>query len=189
MIFCGFAIMRWNRKIGVGFRHTHYISLVMLIPTYFGFYFEKCWKKYVCMDIYMDILNCLNVIDLHIWYLSLAAQAKKIYAAAVAEIPNSVRVWCAAANLEREKKSKRRVYQKALENIPNAVRLWKASVWNLGHLAPGRADSVRKFLYIAPLITCHPVTCRSPHNLPFFSGSEKTSYCDLIWFQDFFFEK
>ena len=139
MIFCGFAIMRWNRKIGVGFRHTHYISLVMLIPTYFGFYFEKCWKKYVCMDIYMDILNCLNVIDLHIWYLSLAAQAKKIYAAAVAEIPNSVRVWCAAANLEREKKSKRRVYQKALENIPNAVRLWKASVWNLGHSAPGRA--------------------------------------------------
>ena len=57
-----------------------------------------------------------------------AAQAKKIYAAAVAEIPNSVRVWCAAANLEKEKKSKRRVYQKALENIPNAVRLWKAAV-------------------------------------------------------------
>ena len=60
--------------------------------------------------------------------LAPAFQAKKIYAAAVAEIPNSVRVWCAAANLEKEKKSKRRVYQKALENIPNAVRLWKAAV-------------------------------------------------------------
>ncbi|CBY20302.1 unnamed protein product [Oikopleura dioica] len=60
--------------------------------------------------------------------LAPADQAKKIFAAAVAEIPNSVRIWCAAANLEKEKKAKRRVYQRALENVPNAVRLWKAAV-------------------------------------------------------------
>ena len=53
---------------------------------------------------------------------------KKIFAAAVAEIPNSVRIWCAAANLEKDKKTKRRVYKKALENIPNSVRLWKNAV-------------------------------------------------------------
>ena len=55
-------------------------------------------------------------------------QAKKIFAAAVAEIPTSVRIWCAAANLEKDKKTKRRVYKKALENIPNSVRLWKNAV-------------------------------------------------------------
>jgi len=55
-------------------------------------------------------------------------QAKKIFAAAVAEIPSSVRIWCAAAALEKEKKSKRRVYKKALENVPNSVRLWKNAV-------------------------------------------------------------
>jgi hypothetical protein len=36
--------------------------------------------------------------------LAPADQAKKIFAAAVAEIPNSVRIWCAAANLEKRKK-------------------------------------------------------------------------------------
>ena len=55
-------------------------------------------------------------------------QAKKIFAAAVAEIPTSVRIWCAAANLEKDKKGKRRVFKKALENIPNSVRLWKNAV-------------------------------------------------------------
>ena len=55
-------------------------------------------------------------------------QAKKIFGAAVAEIPSSVRIWCAAAALEKEKKAKRRVYKKALENIPNSVRLWKNAV-------------------------------------------------------------
>ena len=39
-----------------------------------------------------------------------------------------MRIWCAAANLEKDKKGKRRVFKKALENIPNSVRLWKNAV-------------------------------------------------------------
>ena len=41
---------------------------------------------------------------------------------------------------------------------------------------------------VHPPITCHPITCRSPHNLPLFSGSEKTSYGDPLWFQEIFWK-
>ncbi|KAL3184787.1 hypothetical protein MRX96_005887 [Rhipicephalus microplus] len=54
--------------------------------------------------------------------------AKAVIAQAVRQIPNSVRLWIKAADLETELKAKKRVFRKALESIPNSVRLWKAAV-------------------------------------------------------------
>jgi len=47
---------------------------------------------------------------------------------AVRHLPNSVRIWMKAADLEEEVRGKRKVLRKALENIPHSVRLWKAAV-------------------------------------------------------------
>lgn len=54
--------------------------------------------------------------------------AKAVIAQAAKHIPNSVRIWIKAADLESETKAKRRVFRKALEHIPNSVRLWKSAV-------------------------------------------------------------
>ena len=54
--------------------------------------------------------------------------AKRIVAKAVAEVPNAVKLWIKAAELETENKAKKRVYRKALEQIPNSVKLWKSAV-------------------------------------------------------------
>uniref|UniRef100_A0A915CUS0 Pre-mRNA-processing factor 6 n=1 Tax=Ditylenchus dipsaci TaxID=166011 RepID=A0A915CUS0_9BILA len=54
--------------------------------------------------------------------------AKTIVANAVRYLPNSVRIWMKAADLEVDKKGKRKVLRKALEHIPHSVRLWKAAV-------------------------------------------------------------
>ena len=54
--------------------------------------------------------------------------AKGIVAQAVQNLPNSVRIWIKAADLEEEMKAKKKVFRKALENIPNSVRLWKAAI-------------------------------------------------------------
>lgn len=43
-------------------------------------------------------------------------------------MPNSVRIWLAATELENEIKAKRKVLQKALTNVPRSVRLWKEAV-------------------------------------------------------------
>ena len=48
--------------------------------------------------------------------------AKGVVAQAVAEIPNAVRIWIKAADLETEARAKKRVYRKALERIPKSVR-------------------------------------------------------------------
>lgn len=54
--------------------------------------------------------------------------SRSVIAQAVQNIPNSVRIWAKAADLEVEVKAKKRVYRKALEQIPNSVRLWKEAV-------------------------------------------------------------
>ncbi|VDN35326.1 unnamed protein product [Gongylonema pulchrum] len=54
--------------------------------------------------------------------------AKTIVAAAVRSLPNSVRIWMKAAELEDDLKVKKKVVRKALEQIPTSVRLWKAAV-------------------------------------------------------------
>jgi pre-mRNA-processing factor 6 len=51
-----------------------------------------------------------------------------LVATAVQHLPNSVRIWLAAADLEKEVKDKRKVLQKALTNVPRSVRLWKEAV-------------------------------------------------------------
>ncbi|KAM7536518.1 hypothetical protein Aperf_G00000083204 [Anoplocephala perfoliata] len=55
-------------------------------------------------------------------------QAKSIVAQAISHLPQSVRLWVKAAELEAEVKAKRTVFKKALENVPNSVRLWKLAV-------------------------------------------------------------
>ncbi|KAL5013263.1 hypothetical protein ScPMuIL_007533 [Solemya velum] len=55
-------------------------------------------------------------------------QAKAIVAQAVRQLPQSVRIWSKAAELETELKAKKKVYRKALEHLPNSVRLWKLAV-------------------------------------------------------------
>ncbi|KAG8948971.1 hypothetical protein FRC04_009172 [Tulasnella sp. 424] len=54
--------------------------------------------------------------------------AKVILANAVQHVPQSVKVWLTAAELEHELKAKKRVLRKALEQIPNSVVLWKQTI-------------------------------------------------------------
>lgn len=54
--------------------------------------------------------------------------AKIVAARAVRFIPNSVKVWKAASDLEDDTISKKKVIQKALEANPNSDTLWRAAV-------------------------------------------------------------
>lgn len=54
--------------------------------------------------------------------------AKIVIAQAARRLPNSVRIWIKAADLETELKAKKKIFRKALEHVPNSVRLWKAAV-------------------------------------------------------------
>jgi len=54
--------------------------------------------------------------------------AKGIVAQAVKQLPQSVKIWIKAADLETEIKARKKVFRKALENVPNSVRLWKAAI-------------------------------------------------------------
>lgn len=48
-------------------------------------------------------------------------QAKAVVAQAVRHLPQSVRLWIKAADIEKEPKLQRRVFRKALESVPNSV--------------------------------------------------------------------
>lgn len=54
--------------------------------------------------------------------------SKAVVAQAIKHLPQSVRLWIKAADMEDEIVAQKRVFRKALENIPNSVRLWKAAV-------------------------------------------------------------
>ncbi|XP_043945818.1 pre-mRNA-processing factor 6 [Protopterus annectens] len=54
--------------------------------------------------------------------------AKAVVAQAVRHLPQSVRIFIRAAELETSIRGKKRVLRKALEYIPNSVRLWKTAV-------------------------------------------------------------
>ena len=90
------------------------------------------------------------------------------------------------------------------------ARQWTfRKVWSFYSCLPATLDSrtpwVRRTLFctrgdtgstlFAPafLNSCFKYSTSShnlpPHNLPLFSGSEKTTYGDLLWFQDFFENK
>ncbi|KAG8131585.1 putative Pre-mRNA-processing factor 6-like protein [Naja naja] len=55
--------------------------------------------------------------------------AKAVVAQAVRHLPQSVRIYIRAAELETDVRAKKRVLRKALEHVPNSVRLWKAALW------------------------------------------------------------
>ena len=75
---------------------------------------EKCPKS---EDVWLEAVRLLP-----------PDQAKSVAAKAVREIPESVRLWLKASDLEEDIKCKKRVLRKALEHIPNSVKLWKAAV-------------------------------------------------------------
>lgn len=54
--------------------------------------------------------------------------AKAVVAEAVKQIPNSVKLWLKAEDLESDIKLKKRVLRKALQHIPQSVVLWKQAV-------------------------------------------------------------
>ncbi|KAI1288119.1 Pre-mRNA-processing factor 6 [Halotydeus destructor] len=54
--------------------------------------------------------------------------AKGVIAKAAGILPNSVKIWIKAAQLETEVKAKKKIFRKALEHLPNSVRLWKDAV-------------------------------------------------------------
>lgn len=60
--------------------------------------------------------------------LNTPENAKIILANAVKQIPNSVKIWLRAAELEKDVKSQKKVLRRSLELIPNSYRLWKAAV-------------------------------------------------------------
>ncbi|CAF0838637.1 unnamed protein product [Adineta ricciae] len=54
--------------------------------------------------------------------------ARGVVTHAVRQLPQSVKIWVKAADLEQEPKAKKQVLRRALEQVPNSVRLWKAAV-------------------------------------------------------------
>ena len=60
--------------------------------------------------------------------LQTPANAATIYANAVRHMPNSVKIWINASELEETQAGKRTVLRRALEFVPNSVKLWKAAV-------------------------------------------------------------
>ncbi|KAJ2003352.1 U4/U6 x U5 tri-snRNP complex subunit Prp1 [Coemansia thaxteri] len=58
----------------------------------------------------------------------LGAAARAVLARAVRVLPQSVRLWQAAAAEEEEGDARRRVLRRALEHVPGSVALWKAAV-------------------------------------------------------------
>mmetsp|Transcript_13056 Transcript_13056/g.22359 ORF Transcript_13056/g.22359 Transcript_13056/m.22359 type:complete len:902 (-) Transcript_13056:18-2723(-) len=54
--------------------------------------------------------------------------SKAILSRAVKVLPNSVKIWMRAANLESEQEDKKKVFRRALEFIPNSEELWKAAI-------------------------------------------------------------
>ncbi|OMJ21660.1 Pre-mRNA-processing factor 6 [Smittium culicis] len=60
--------------------------------------------------------------------LNTTENAKVILGAAVKSLPQSIKIWQAAAELEKDLQRKKRVFRRALEFIPTSVVLWKAAV-------------------------------------------------------------
>ncbi|KAI8344399.1 PRP1 splicing factor, N-terminal-domain-containing protein [Chlamydoabsidia padenii] len=60
--------------------------------------------------------------------LNTVDNAKIILADAVRSIPQSVKIWLRAVNLETDNKNKKKVLRRALEFIPNSVKLWRTAI-------------------------------------------------------------
>jgi pre-mRNA-processing factor 6 len=74
--------------------------------------------------------NCLKSED--VWVeaarLSSPDQAKIILAKAIQHVPESVKVWLKAKDLEQDLQAQKRVLRKALEHVPTSVKLWKTAI-------------------------------------------------------------
>ena len=55
-------------------------------------------------------------------------QSKSVVAQGIRALPQSVKLWVKATELETEVTAKRRVLRKALEQLPSSVKLWKLLV-------------------------------------------------------------
>ncbi|KAJ3172571.1 hypothetical protein HDU88_005899 [Geranomyces variabilis] len=60
--------------------------------------------------------------------LNTVENAKVILTQAIRHVPQSVKIWTKACDLETDPKGKKRVLRRALEFIPNSVKLWKSAV-------------------------------------------------------------
>jgi hypothetical protein len=54
--------------------------------------------------------------------------AKTILASAIHHLPQSVKIWLRAADLETDPERKKVVLRRALEYVPNSVKLWRCAV-------------------------------------------------------------
>lgn len=72
-----------------------------------------------------------------------------ILANAITHLPNSVKIWLKAVDLEREVPAKKRVLLKALEYIPTSVRLWKEVV-NLEESAADARTLLQRAVEVVP---------------------------------------
>ena len=74
--------------------------------------------------------NCLKNED--VWLeavrLNTHENGKVICANAIASVPNSVRIWLRAMDLETDLQAKKTVLRRALEQVPQSVQLWKEAV-------------------------------------------------------------
>jgi pre-mRNA-processing factor 6 len=68
-------------------------------------------------DIWLEAVR-LNQLD----------QSKYILTQAISHIPNSVKIWLLASELENNEKQKKIILRRALEFIPNSVILWKTAI-------------------------------------------------------------
>ena len=66
--------------------------------------------------------------------LSTPANARIVLADAVKQLPASVKLWGAAAELESLPEARKAVLRKALTLIPGSEKLWKAAVAHAGHI-------------------------------------------------------
>ena len=54
--------------------------------------------------------------------------AKLVVAQAIQHLPQSVKLWSKAVELEEDISAKKKVLRRALESIPSSVKLWKSAV-------------------------------------------------------------
>jgi pre-mRNA-processing factor 6 len=55
-------------------------------------------------------------------------EAKIILAKGISHLPNSRKLWLAAADIERDKSKKSKILRKALENLPTEEEIWKRAI-------------------------------------------------------------
>lgn len=90
---------------------------------------EDVWLEAVRLQVMKEIGGCGLMLELLFFFpFQPPDNSKLVIAQAIRHIPDSVKIWMRAVDLEPDTSSKRRVLRKALESIPSSVRLWKAAI-------------------------------------------------------------